>query len=80
MSLHIRPMPKRALIPHKKKWAVQVTSYRYLVDGLLSLAKGAGCAYLFAGLESISAQGLKDVNKLFNQVEQYGAIVSQMGF
>lgn len=68
----------RALIPLKKKWAAQVTAHSCLDEELLSLAKRAGCVYLFIGLESFSEQGLKDANKLFNQVDQYGAIVNQL--
>ncbi len=58
-----------------KKWAAQVTAHSCIDKELLSLAKKAGCVYLFLGLESFMADSLKDANKEFNQVEQYADIV-----
>lgn len=35
---------------------------------------------LFLGLESFSEQGLRDANKNFNRIEEYGPIVSSLHF
>ncbi|MHB1043341.1 MAG: B12-binding domain-containing radical SAM protein [Eubacteriales bacterium] len=70
----------RELAPLNKKWAAQVTTHSCHDEELLSLAKTAGCVYLFLGLESFSEQGLRDANKSFNCVEQYGPIVSALHF
>jgi len=37
---------------------------------LLKLAAESGCVSLFIGVESLSSENLKDVNKSFNQVHQ----------
>lgn len=61
-----------------KKWAAQVTAHSCEDEELLRLAKSAGCLYLFLGLESFSEQGLKDANKSFNKIEQYGKIADKL--
>ncbi|SHN73765.1 B12-binding domain-containing radical SAM protein [Desulfitobacterium chlororespirans] len=61
-----------------KRWAAQVTVYSCEDEELLSLAKSAGCLYLFLGLESFSEQGLRDANKNFNRVEEYGKVVNKL--
>lgn len=61
-----------------KRWAAQVTVYSCEDEELISLAKSAGCLYLFLGLESFSEQGLRDANKNFNHIEEYGKIVNKL--
>ena len=48
-----------------KRWIAQVTINMADDPELLSLAKKAGCAGVFIGFESISAEGLTEVNKKF---------------
>lgn len=67
-----------ALRPINKKWAAQVTAHSCKDKELLSLAKKAGCLYLFLGLESFTREGLRDANKGFNPIEQYSDIVKQI--
>ncbi|WP_208925840.1 B12-binding domain-containing radical SAM protein [Desulfitobacterium hafniense] len=61
-----------------KRWAAQVTACSCEDEELLSLAKSAGCLYLFLGLESFSEQGLRDANKNFNKIEEYGKVVNKL--
>ncbi len=57
----------RALIASKvhKRWIAQVTINMADDEELLSLAKKAGCAGVFIGFESVSAEGLAEVSKKF---------------
>ncbi|MCK8058717.1 MULTISPECIES: B12-binding domain-containing radical SAM protein [unclassified Fusibacter] len=66
------------LIKLNKKWAAQVTLDTCIDDSLLKLAKESGCMYLFLGIESFSTQGLTSVNKTFNRVEDYEAIIKKI--
>jgi radical SAM superfamily enzyme YgiQ (UPF0313 family) len=49
-----------------KKWIAQATINMADDEELLQLAAKAGCAGIFVGFESISAEGLAEVNKKFN--------------
>ncbi|MBC2721338.1 radical SAM protein [Desulfosporosinus sp.] len=68
----------KEITPLKKRWAAQVTAQSCHDEELLSLAKKAGCVYLFLGLESFSEQGLVDANKSFNHIDQYKIIVDKL--
>jgi radical SAM superfamily enzyme YgiQ (UPF0313 family) len=59
------------LKPLKKKWASQASMTLTRDPELLRLAAESGCVSLFIGVESLSPENLKDVNKSFNQVPQY---------
>jgi radical SAM superfamily enzyme YgiQ (UPF0313 family) len=59
------------LRPLKKKWASQASMTLTRDPELLRLAAESGCVSLFLGVESLSSENLKDVNKGFNQVQQY---------
>ena len=58
------------LKPLKKKWASQASMTLTRDPELLKLAAESGCVSLFIGVESLSSENLKDVNKAFNQVYQ----------
>ena len=58
------------LKPLKKKWASQASMTLTRDPELLKLAAESGCVSLFIGVESLSSENLKDVNKAFNQVHQ----------
>jgi hypothetical protein len=45
---------------------------------VLSLAKAAGCMYLFIGLESFSEGALSDAGKSINYVEDYKALIGNI--
>jgi radical SAM superfamily enzyme YgiQ (UPF0313 family) len=60
----------RAMIQAKlrKRWIAQVTINMADDEELLALAAQAGCAGVFIGFESPTAEGLKEVGKKFNLV------------
>lgn len=59
------------LKPLKKKWASQASMTLPRDPELLRLAAESGCVSLFFGIESLSAENLKDVNKGFNRAHQF---------
>jgi len=59
------------LKPLGKKWASQASVTLTRDEELVRLAAESGCVSLFLGIESLSPENLKDVNKGFNQVSQY---------
>ncbi len=59
------------LRPLKKKWASQASVTLARDPELLKLAAESGCVSLFIGVESLSSENLKDVNKAFNQAHQF---------
>jgi radical SAM superfamily enzyme YgiQ (UPF0313 family) len=59
------------LKPLKKKWASQASMTLTRDPELMKLAAESGCVSLFIGVESLSSENLKDVNKTFNQVHQF---------
>ena len=65
----------RAITPLKRRWAAQVTLRDCADDELLSLAKAAGCLYLFIGLESFSERSLEDAGKGINRIADYAPII-----
>ena len=59
------------LKPLKKKWASQASMTLTRDPELLRLAAESGCVSLFIGVESLSSENLKDVNKAFNQAHRF---------
>jgi len=59
------------LKPLKKKWASQASMTLTRDPELLKLAAESGCVSLFIGVESLSSENLKDVNKAFNQAHRF---------
>ena len=59
------------LKPLKKKWASQASLTLARDPELLKLAAESGCVSLFVGIESLSPENLRDVNKAFNQACQF---------
>jgi len=59
------------LKPLKKKWASQASITLSGDPELLRLAAESGCVSLFVGIESLSPENLKAVNKSFNRVHQF---------
>jgi radical SAM superfamily enzyme YgiQ (UPF0313 family) len=59
------------LKPLKKKWASQASMTLTRDPELLKLAAESGCVSLFIGVESLSSENLKEVNKTFNRVPQF---------
>ena len=67
---HARELFTR-LKPLKKKWAGQASLTLTRDPELLKLAAESGCVSLFVGVESLSAENLKEVNKSFNRAHQF---------
>jgi radical SAM superfamily enzyme YgiQ (UPF0313 family) len=61
----------RRLKPLNKKWASQASLTLTKDPKLLRLAAESGCVSLFLGVESLSSENLKEVNKSFNQVSHF---------
>jgi radical SAM superfamily enzyme YgiQ (UPF0313 family) len=59
------------LKPLRKKWASQASMTLTRDPELLQLAAESGCVSLFIGVESLSSENLKEVNKAFNRVSQF---------
>jgi radical SAM superfamily enzyme YgiQ (UPF0313 family) len=59
------------LKPLKKKWAGQASLTLTRDPELLKLAAESGCVSLFVGMESLSPENLKEMNKSFNRAHQY---------
>ena len=68
----------RAMIPLKRKWAAQTALKECADDGMLALAREAGCMYLFLGLESFSADSLDDAGKCINRVTDYKPVIKRI--
>ena len=66
----------RAISPLKRRWAAQATLRDCADDELLSLAKSAGCLYLFIGLESFSEESLGDAGKGINCISDYEPVIN----
>jgi len=67
---HARELFRR-LKPLKKKWAGQASLTLARDPELLRLAAESGCVSLFIGMESLSPENLKAMNKGFNRAHQY---------
>jgi len=67
---HARELFTR-LKPLKKKWAGQASLTLTRDPELLKLAAESGCVSLFVGVESLSAENLKEVNKSFNRAHEF---------
>ena len=67
---HATELFKR-LKPLKKKWAGQASLTLARDPELLRLAAESGCVSLFIGMESLSPENLKEMNKAFNRAHQY---------
>jgi radical SAM superfamily enzyme YgiQ (UPF0313 family) len=65
-----------AISPLKRRWAAQATLRDCADDELLSLAKSAGCLYLFIGLESFSEASLGDAGKGINCISDYEPVIA----
>lgn len=68
----------RAIAPLKRKWAAQATLRDCADNEILSLARAAGCLYLFIGLESFSERSLSDAGKSVNKVCDYKTIIERI--
>lgn len=68
----------KALVPLKVKWFGLATSLIVRDRELLDLAQESGCTGLLIGLESISADNLRDIHKGFNRPEDYKDLVDKL--
>ena len=68
----------QAITPYRKWWSSQATIQAGQDDEFLESAAESGCKQLFLGVESISQQSMVDVNKRFNQVEEYSQVIKRI--
>jgi len=68
----------RAMIPLKKKWGAQTSITFAKDDELLRLYAKSGGQYAFIGLESLSQNNLKDINKPWSKAEDYEEAISKI--
>lgn len=64
-----------ALIPLRKKWVTQTRITLLKDPDLLALAAESGCIAVFVGLESVSQQTMRNMQKYQNSVEQYPRLI-----
>jgi radical SAM superfamily enzyme YgiQ (UPF0313 family) len=68
----------RAIAPYRKWWSSQASIHAGRDDEFLEAAALSGCKQLFLGLESLCQQSMAEVNKGFNRVEEYLAIIKRI--
>jgi radical SAM superfamily enzyme YgiQ (UPF0313 family) len=68
----------RAITPYHKWWSSQASIHAGRDDEFLQLAAQSGCKQLFLGLESVSQQSMKEVNKGFNRVDEYYRLIERI--
>jgi radical SAM superfamily enzyme YgiQ (UPF0313 family) len=68
----------RALASYHKWWSSQASIHAGRDEEFLELAARSGCKQLFLGLESISQQSMKEVNKGFNHVDEYYRLIERI--
>jgi radical SAM superfamily enzyme YgiQ (UPF0313 family) len=67
-----------AMIPLKLRWSALWTSFLCYDDPYMDLAQRSGLLHVNMGLESINADTLKGMNKRFNKVDKYGAMLENL--
>jgi radical SAM superfamily enzyme YgiQ (UPF0313 family) len=68
----------RAITPYRKWWSSQASIHAGQDDEFLEAAARSGCKQLFLGLESLCQQSMAEVNKEFNRVDEYLAIINRI--
>jgi radical SAM superfamily enzyme YgiQ (UPF0313 family) len=68
----------RALVPLKKKWGGQTSITFAKDDELLRLYAKSGGRYAFIGLESLSQNNLKDINKTWSKAADYDEAIRKI--
>lgn len=68
----------KALTPLKIRWAGQMSTTIIKHPELIELAAKSGCHETFMGIESISTESLKIINKEFNNVNRYEELFQRL--
>lgn len=68
----------RELIPLQISWSGQFTLNGAEDSEFLSLARQSGCRFLFCGIETLSEEGLKEVNKAWANPKKYGELIRKV--
>lgn len=68
----------RAMIPLKVKWGALASTRIAADDELLDLMYQSGCRFLLIGFESTNNNSLCEINKGFNQVDQYRELIKKL--
>jgi radical SAM superfamily enzyme YgiQ (UPF0313 family) len=64
-----------ALLPLKKTWGCALTFNILRDEGLVRLMAKAGCRYIYTGLESLSPESIKAMNKGQNRITEIDAVI-----
>jgi radical SAM superfamily enzyme YgiQ (UPF0313 family) len=64
-----------ALIPLKKMWGCALTFNILKDEELVKLMARAGCRYIYTGMESLSPESLKSMNKGQNKLSEVDAVI-----
>ena len=67
-----------AIAPYRKWWSSQASIHAARDQRFLEAAAKSGCKQLFLGLESISQPSMTEVNKGFNQVNEYHRLIERI--
>jgi radical SAM superfamily enzyme YgiQ (UPF0313 family) len=67
-----------AMIPLKLRWSALWTSFLCYDDEYMDLAQRSGLLHVNMGIESISPETLKGMNKKFNKVEKYHLMLESL--
>jgi radical SAM superfamily enzyme YgiQ (UPF0313 family) len=59
-------------------WIAQISANLLRDEELVDLMAGAGCKWVFIGMESIDPLNLADVNKSFNKPGEYAAVLNRL--
>lgn len=66
-----------ALIPLKKTWGCALTFNILKNEELLQLMARAGCRYIYTGLESLSPESIKSMNKGQNNLKELDQVIQR---
>jgi radical SAM superfamily enzyme YgiQ (UPF0313 family) len=67
-----------AMIPLKLRWSALWTSFLCYDDEYMDIAQRSGLLHVNMGIESISPETLKGMNKKFNKVEKYSEMLANL--
>ena len=67
-----------AMIPLKLRWSALWTSFLCYDDEYMDLAQRSGLLHVNMGIESISTETLKGMNKKFNKVDKYHEMLENL--
>jgi len=67
----------QAIAPRREEWFAQASSVSLQDEDFLQRAGRAGCRMVFVGIESLSTDNLKDINKQFNRPQDTKELIAR---